>query len=346
MSSTNKPSRISCDAFSDESLPNRINNGIYNDFNNNLAYPLLNVKGVQLLRSNFVNSSLQLNDYNGQLLFVYCRAEDADNVSVQDFHVVRLHPSYFVPDVGFTDFVKNKYFNDGTELVASLNLAASANGDSTTYNPSWLAGDITFSFDQATRKISFVGNEASSYYSPVPPDHPDLEGFLSGLNQVRMNSINNVTNNYAGAMIQPRISGITMNQRIGFSLKYNNRPIFSTTETIKGCATSSGIPQITGSSTEADSWPILLGAQNINIYCDIICNGQDSRRRRHLLATIPIENDALGVCSYTASALDDYITQTSSEINALRFTFLDDNGNPFYFMANFNTNLELAVYYK
>ena len=77
MTSTNKPDRLACDAFSDPNIKSLGNSGVYTRFTNTLAQPLLNVKGIQLLRTNFVNSALQLNDYNGQLFFLYYRYTDA-----------------------------------------------------------------------------------------------------------------------------------------------------------------------------------------------------------------------------------------------------------------------------
>jgi hypothetical protein len=106
------------------------------------------------------------------------------------------------------------------------------------------------------------------------------------------------------------------------------------------------VPQLNAVATEADSWPIFLGSQNINIYCNAVAgSGQDSRTLRTLLATIPIENAPLGVCSYTLTSVDGPALSVGNEIYNLQFTFLDDNGNPFYFLPNYNTNLELNVFY-
>jgi len=350
MSTTSRPDRISCDAFSDVNLTVSPNNGIYNQFNNNLSMPLLNVKGIQLLRANFVNNSLQLNDYNGQLLFVYSRnnttAIPADGST---FRVIRLHPSWFVPYSGYTAFIKNKYFNNGTELVAALNAAASTGGDSATYNPSWLVNDVSFSFDTSTRKISFTGLTAGQYYAPIPADHPALPGFLSGANQVRMNAINSA-NTYGTATVQSYGAqlgiNITMNSRLGFALDYGNRGILWGATSVLGCATTSGVPQANAVAVEADSWPILLGSQNLNIYCNVTANGgQDSRSRKNLLATIPIENSPLGVCSYTLTSVEGHCLSVPGEIYNLQFTFLDDNGFPFFFLPNYNINLEMNVFY-
>ena len=352
MATTNRPDRISCDAFSDESLAYTANNANYTGFNNTLQRPLVGVKSLQLLRANFVNSSLQLNDYNGALLFVYSRnTTTAIPADGSTFHVVRLHPSWFVPNASFTSFVKNKYYNNGAELVADLNLAAATGGDSTLYNPSWLAGDVTFSFNTATRKISFAGTVNNLYYAPIPYDHPALPGFLiNAVHQVKMNGANNGAGGAGTGTLQPYarglIDGNIMNGRLGFAMGYNNKGIFWGSSSVVGCATTAGVPQLGLVSIEADSWPILLGSQNINVYCNVVSgSGQDSRNSRTLLATIPIENAPLGVCSYTLTSVEGPCLTVNDEIYTLQFFFADDFGTPFYFSNNYNVNLELNVFY-
>jgi len=352
MATTNRPDRISCDAFSDVNLFNLANNGNYSEFSNTLTQPLLNVKGVQLLRANFVNSSLQLNDYNGQCFFVYSRnTTTAIPSDGSTFHIVRLHPSWFVPNAGFTAFVKNKYYNSGTELATDLTAAAATGGDSTLYNPSWLAGDVTFSFNTATRKISFQGTVNNLYYAPIPYDHPALAGFLiNAVHQVKMNGYNNGAGGAGTGTLQPYarglLDGTTMNGRLGFAMGYGNRGIFWGASSVIGCATTTGVPQLGTVATEGDSWPILLGSQNINVYANIVAgSGQDSRTLRTLLATIPIENAPLGVCSYTLTSVDGPALSVGNEIYNISFSFLDDCGTPFYFSGNYNVNLELNVFY-
>ena len=347
MATTNRPDRISMDAFSDPTLPNAPNNGIYNTFTNNLTLPVVGVKAIQLLRANFVNSSLQLNDYNGQLFFIYSRnTTTAIPSDGSTFHVIRLHPSWFVPYAGYTAFTKNKYFNNGQELVTALNAAAATGGDSVTYNPLFIGDDVSFSFDTTTRKISFTGLNDTYYYAPIPFDHPALANFPTSVYQVRMNTINS-SDTYATATVQPYSGSVTMNSRLGFAMDYRNRGILWGANSIVGCATTSGIPQLKDIAVEGDSWPILLASQNLNIYCNALAGaGQDSRTRRTLLATIPIENVPLGVCSYTLTSVDGPALSVLNEVYNLQFTFLDDFGLPFYFMPNFNVNLELNIFYE
>jgi hypothetical protein len=342
----NRPDKVNVDSFSDPTLDTAGNNGYFSQFTNQLKEPILNVKGIQLLRANFVNPSLPLNDFNGQLIFVYSRnTTTAIPSDGSTFKVVRLLPSWYVPAASFTTYTKNKYFNNGTELVAALNAAASTSGDSATYNPSWVANDVSFSFDTTTRRISFTGNTATNYYAPVPADHPAMATFLSGVNRPKMNAAG-YSGSYALALNQPLNSNSLMNSRLGFALQYNNRGVFWTGSSILGCATSTGTPTVNGTSVEADSFPILVGSQNINVFCSVI-NGSstDTNANRNLIATLPIENGALGVNSYTLTSVEKPAKSVASEIYTLQFNFTDDYGNPFYFYNNMNVNLELNIYY-
>jgi len=346
----NRPDKVTIDSFSDPNLKSATNNGFFSQFTNQLNTPLLDVKGIQLLRANFVNPSLPLNDFNGQLIFVYSKNTTTAIPDSSTFHVVRLLPSWYVPAASFTAFTKNKYYNNGAELAAALTAAASTGGDSTTYNPSWLVNDVSFSFDTATRKISFTGLTANNYYAPVPADHPALPAFLSTYTGgdptgLKMNALG-FSGSYAAALIQPFNKGVTMNSRLGFSMSYFNTGIQWSGSSIQGCATTSGIPQADDIATEADSFPIMLGTQNINVYCSVISgSGNDSRIAKNLLATLPVENAPLGVNSYTLSSVEKPAKSVANEVYTLQINFTDDNGNPFYFYNNMNVNLELNIYY-
>lgn len=349
MTSVNKPDRLTCDAFSDPNIKSLGNSGVYNRFTNTLLQPLLNVKGIQLLRTNFVNSALQLNDYNGQLFFLYYRHTNATaaGIALTNMRCVRLHPSWFVPRSGFTTFTRNRYFNTVAELVAALNTAASANGDSTTYNPTWVAGDITFTYDANTRKISFTGNTAGNFYSPVAYDDPNVALFFANnpLYTPRMNGFNSA-GTYATATVQPWLAGNLMNPRLGFAMAFTTTGRWVGTGSIVGCASATEVPQANGVATEADSFPILIGAQNLNIFCSILgASGQSSTGRKNLLACIPLEHAALNVSSYTLSSVEGHELNVANEIYELTFEMTDDYGNPFFFQPNYNTQFEMNVYY-
>jgi hypothetical protein len=346
----NRPDKVTADSFSDPNLKYANNNGYFSQFTNALNTPILDVKGIQLLRANFVNPSLPLYDWNGQCIFVYAKNSNTTIPDSSVFHTVRLHPSWYVPATGYGTYVKNSYYNNGTELASNLNIAASAGGDSTLYNPSWLSNDVSFSYNTATRKISFQGLSSSNYYSPVPADHPALPAFLSTYTGpdptgIKMNALG-FSGSYANALPQPFVNGVTMNSRLGYGLSYNTRGLFWTGASVKGCATTTGIPQSNGIATEADSWPIMLGIQQVNVYLSVITgSGLDSGIKKNLLATIPIENASLGVNSYTLSSVEKPAKSVANEIYTLQFDFTDEEQNPVYFPPNMNVNMELNLFY-
>lgn len=339
MSCLNKPDRISCDAFSDSNLKYNNTGGNYTSFNNVLQQPLLNVRGLQLIRANFVNPVLQLND-NNQLMFWYYKGDDAVSlIHPTNLRTIRLYPSDFVPAAGFTDYTTNKYFNTVAELVVALNAAASANGDDATYNPLWIADEVEFSYNPDTRRISMTGLTAGKYFCVAAYDDPNV------IARLQSNSI--TMNGYGGVVVQKYSLNTTMNPRLGFSQGYFNRGSWWGSSSQLGVATLTGVPQLNAVPILANNTPILIGSQNINIFLNALgATGQDSRNKKNLLATIPLEFGALFVNSYTLTSLEQPAHIVNGEIYNMTFSFEDDYGNEVTMLGNYNTNLELNVFYN
>lgn len=344
MTSVNRPDRVIINSHDDPVIPTSANNGFYNRIVNNLQTPLLNVKGIQLDRANFINSSLPLNDFNGQLFFCYHRTTSATAaITLANIQIVRLHPSWFVPASGAA-FVKNKYYTYVTDLVTDLNLAASTGGDNVTFNPRWIVNDVTFTYNTATRRISFYGNTAGNFYAPVPADFPGLNTYFAA---ITMNALGGTR---AQPYSLPNAFGVapTMNARLGFAMSYRNRGIQWSATSVLGCASTTGIPQANGiaNATEADSWPILLGVQNVSIFLNAVNgSGLDSQNRKALLASIPMEAPPLGINAYTASSLQYPALSVANEVYNLEVVFLDENGDAYLIPQNYNTYLELSILY-
>jgi hypothetical protein len=348
MASLNRPDRLTLNAFSD---PNE-QGPTYSRFTNQLQTPLLGVKGIQLVNANFINSSLQLNDDNGQLMFFYyASATQAGIRTLAQLRCIRLLPSWFVPYAGFTAFTLNKYFNTGTELVAALNTAAAASGDSSTYNPIWTAGQVTFAFDTTTRRISVSSTDNTTYIAPAPADDPFvldlLRGTTDATKRIRMNGINS-SNTYATAMLQPYVENITMNARLGFTLSFFARGLWWGGSSQQGCATASGVPSNSSSvPVVADTPPILLGVQNVGVYLSVSTGGgmDTSNKRKNLIASIPIENAPYTINSYTTNSVEIPCLSTPNEIYEITVELLDDTGTPYLMPYNSNTQIGLALYY-
>jgi hypothetical protein len=334
MALLNRPDRITLDAYSDPQLKSSPNNGVYSSFMNRLTTPVLNAKAIQLLNANFVNSSLQLNDYS--LCFFYS-VGGTTNLSC-----VRLHPASYVPYPGFTQFVKNKYFNDCAELVAALNQAAVATGDNGTYNSLFNPNTISFAFDEATRRIT-ISHPTGGTLAPVAADDPRVLAVCSPTSTAIMMNGYNGNNAFSGSVRQPRQSGFTMNARLGFAMSYLTRGIWWNGSSVVGNACATGVKT---TSIEADANPILLGNQNVNIYLSIVNgSGMDSQNRKSLAGCCPIEFAPLNVNSYTFSSLQAELMSVPSEIYEVQVLLLDENGFPFPQSPNYNTQISIAVFY-
>jgi hypothetical protein len=346
MATLNRPDRLTLNAFGDLNRQGPT----YSRFSNTLKNPLLGVKGVQLVNANFINSSLQLNDYNGQLMFFYYASATQAGIRTQaQLRCIRLLPSWFVPYAGFTAFTINKYFNTGTELAAALTAAASTGGDSVTYNPIWVAGQVTFSFDTTTREFSILGN-GTDFIAPAAADDPfvldQLRGTTDATKRIRMNGINS-SDTYATATLQPYQENTTMNARLGYTQAFNARGIWVGSSSQQGCKTASGVPSNSSTvAVQADSTPILLGVQNVGVYLSISTGGGvDSLGRKNLIASIPIETAPLSINSYTTNSVEVPSLSTPNEIYSVDVELLDDTGAPFVQPWNYNTQIALALYY-
>jgi len=346
MATLNRPNRITLDAYSDPNLELANPNGVYSTFTNNFTTPVLNAKAIQLLNANIINSTLQLNDYS-LMFFYYSNASNANIAVAANLKCIRLHPASFVPAGGFTAFVKNKYYNDVDELVADLNTAATAGGDSVTYNPRWTAGEVVFSYDDATRRISIRGN-GTTFIAPAAADDPNIATYLATANQApRMNTFVNASAGYSSAPLQPYRAGFSMNSRLGFAMSYLATGLYWTSSSQRGCASSIGVPLNSNTIlVEADANPILLGVQNVYVYLDIVVgSGMDTQNRKNLAGTIPIEFAPLNINSYTFSSLQAELLSVPSEIYGVTVLLLDDTGFPFPQPPNFNTQMSIAVFY-
>lgn len=327
MSSTNRPDKVSLDAYSDPQLQTQNGNGVYSRFTNILRTPILNAKGIQLLNANFINSRLQLDD-NSQLMFFYWFG------SIGNLQMVRLLPSNFIPAAGFTAFTRNRYLNSVDELVAALNTSASAGGDVFASNPLWAANAIIFSYNAASRKIT-VQSRTADVISPAAADDPAVIAAMAS-NQFTMQTI-------GGVRIQPYVQTITMNARLGFAMSSVARPLWGGVSSVPRAANQTGVLAV---SIEADASPILLGTQNIGVYVSVVNGaGMDQTGRKNLLQTVPIEVAPLNINSYTCSSVEKPALSVPNEIYEITVDLLDDFGRPFFQPPNYNTELALAIYY-
>ena len=352
MATANRPNRITLDAYSDPQLEISGLNGVYSQFTNQLQTPILGAKSFELISATFINSCLQLNDASQLVFFYYRSVTQAGIRNTGNLSCVRLHPSTFVPYPGFTDYTKNEYFNTVQELVNALNLAANTGGDSAGYNPTWVAGDVVFSYDNDSRKISVASGNAGVYIAPAAADDPNIALLLQGLPpftgipyQIKMNGYNS-SNNYATATLQPFVLEQSMNARLGFAMSFNSQGLWWGASSQQGCATSTGVPQIFDIPIEADATPILLGAQSVGIYLDTVMGGgYDSATSKNLLSPVFIDVPPLNVVSYVPASVNQPLLSVAQEIYQITVRLVDDAGVPFVQTPNFNVRIEISIGY-
>ena len=348
MASVNRPNRITLDAYSDPQLLVKTVGGVYSSFTNVLKNPIIGAKGLQLVNANFINSSLQLNDQGQLFFFYYASATQAGIATLANLRCIRLYPSNFVPASGYTTFVLNDYFNTVDELITALNVAATASGDSATYNPLFTASQVNFYYDTGTRRISVAGN-VTTYIAPAAADDPNVRDVLLGTttptNRIKLPTFGST--NYATATFQPFVLGESMNARLGFAQGYLTRGLYWGASSQVGCATSTGVPSnSTSVYINADAFPILLGVQNVNVYLSVaVGGGLDSLGNKNLIASIPIEVPPLAINSYTTNSVEVPSLSTPNEIYEINVSFIDDAGMPFIQYPNYNSQICLAIYY-
>lgn len=343
MSLINRPNRVVLTSFADTNIHSNNVGGNFWSFTNNLQTPLLNVSEIQLLSASFVNPALQLNDYS-QLMFFYYASTTATGINVlANLRCVRLVPSWYIPVTGFTAYTPNQYFNDGSALVSQLNLAAATGGDSVTYNPLWVAGDITFSFNTNTRRISFTGNTSSTYYTPAAQNDPVVLDYLA-TNAIKLHSN---TGTGTTDLVQPYKLNVTMNPSLGFAMRFYNTGRNWGTGSYQGCACQLGYPQANTVAIVGDSFPILLGIENVKIYCSVVTgSGIDSGQKKNFMANVPIQNYGLCVNTFTLTSTNTPALRVGDEINTITFEFRDDHGNEVWFYENMAVTLELSIKYN
>lgn len=349
MSVLNRPNQITLDAYSDPQLEYSGNNGLYSRFTNVLNTPILKAKSVQVKSVNLVNTALQLNDQSQLMFFYYANASVSNIRSAANLRCVRLLPTTYWPFGGFTAFTRNRYFNTVQELVAALNLAASTGGDSTTYNPRWVANQVSFSYDATTRKISITGN-GTDYIAPCAADDSLVADFLNNTGSFTnqrpvMYGHNATASTYAASTLQPYVVGQSMNARLGWAMGYLNRGLWWSSSSQIGVATNTGIPHLT--IIEADASPILLASQNVGVYlAETTGSGLDSMRGKNLALSVPISVAPLNVLSYTSSGVENKLMSVPAEIYQFSVELRDELGLPFVQPPSYNVEITLAVKYE
>ena len=287
------------------------------------------------------NIALPLDD-NKDLMFFYHKLTTANPTPIQaNLKCVRLQPSNFQPAASFTAYTRNKYVANGTELATLLNVAASTGGDNISYNPIWVASDITFTYNTTTNKMTFAGTDATTgtSYCNAAYDSPIVAAYLAGSN-ILLNSL-------AGIVVQKYVQNQTMNLKLGYALGYNTAQPWSASPVL-GCAnlTGVGIGSAAG-AVPVDSYLNLVPTSAIYVFANWAGSaGQSGANNRNLLGVIPNTQPPFGVITYQEQGNAPFLTSVLDDIYDLTIELRTDVNTPYWLPDSASVNILLGLQYE
>lgn len=334
----NNPERVFLNSSDDER--NTTDFG-FSQFTCTFDTPILGAKKTMMLRATIPNAVVNIPDY--QLVFWYYRLPTATTVPNSTYlKAVRLYPSYYQPPAALTTGVLNRYVTDPGDLVTLLNAAAAAGGDSVTYNPFWVSGDVTFTYDTTSKQIYFEGNDGSSFYCPAGWNSPDVNAAIAGQTIV-MPSTANIAVTYP----QPLVKNYTLNLRVGYAMSGTSfGPQVLQVNAIPQYADITHTAYEDGIAVPPDSFPNLVYSQCIYLYSNIVAGvSLGSGGQHNLLAVVPNNVPPLGVIQYSALTVN-MMSKMVDTIYDITIEMRDDANQPFVLPDSAQVNLELAMVYE
>lgn len=336
-SRVNQPSRLFVNSDDDVSNPRSYG---FNSFSINLQTPVLNASKLQLVRTTIPNALQNIPNY--QLQFWYYRLPTATTTPSDTYlRCVRLYPSDYVAPNGYTNFTRNRYVTDPSELVTLLNAAATTSGDDNSYNPYWTTGDVVFSYSTTTKQISVTGQGSGVFYAIAGYNDPLVLTAQAGngaTGTIRLNSFN------GSDLIQPTVPQFTLNLRCGYAMSGQSIAAQNNTGNPQ-YANLTNTAFANGVAILADSYPNLVYTGSVFLYSDIVAgSSMGSGNQHNLLAVIPNNVPQLGVINYVAATLTwlNRIPDTIYQINVQMF---DDANQPYILPDSAIVNVELGIGY-
>jgi len=331
----NAPERVFLNSSDD---PRTVSDQGFSNFTCTFDTPILGAKKTMMLRATIPNAQVNIPDY--QLTFWYYSLPTSTSTpGTVSLRCVRLYPSYYqAPAALGTAFTKNRFFSDPADFVTQLNTAAAAGGDNALYNPYWVAGDITFSYNATTKQITFTGNTAGRFYCPAGWNDPIVTSALDDI--VMLNASNTAT------VVQPFLAQYTLNLRVGYAMSGDSfgYPVNRIGNTPQ-YADLTNSTYANGTAVPVDSYPNLVYSQCVYLYANIVAGvSLGSNKQHNLLAVVPSNAPQLGVIQYTALTVN-LMSKLVDTIYDISVDLRDDANQPFTLPDSAQVNLELAFVY-
>lgn len=332
----NQPTRLFISSEDDTTTPS---NGAYSQFTVNYKTPILGCRKAQLLRCTIPNASATgVTIPNYMCVFWYYQLPDSSTSPSSSYlKCVRLYPSnpiWSATVTSYTTYSQNRYFSNPQDLVNALNIAAASGGDNVSYNPTWVAGDISFSFNSLTNQISMTGLTSGKFYGIAGYNDPNIAAAAANI----------TCPIYSGTIQQPYVPQQTLNLRVGYSLSGQALNLQGYTPNLL-YANIGNIHYAYNVAIPPDSFPDLVYTQCVYLYSNL-CLGSSvtSNNRHNLLSVAPITAGQLVISQYVALTIN-YLLNTPDTIYNITVEMRDDNDQPFYLNDNNTVNIEIALSY-
>jgi hypothetical protein len=294
----------------------------------------------------------------------------AASVTQPYLYMIRLQPSWLPPELIGTQYAYNRTFTDYGDLVAELNKACAADPLGSPYTePSstfkYLANDISFSYNQTYNKIAMTGASAAQFYLPAGYSDPNIFNInnanaaeallqLYTTETILTGAFPYAIGGYAGQG-QPYTPNRTLNMRLGWTWNGNIGNIANYKNQFRPVPyyafdyINSGLPiAATVLSTlinNAPSYANLVNTATVIVFLDVVGGStQDSTGAGGVLGSVPLSTQNNGV-GFFDKVLSHKLTKIPSQLQELRFTLKDEQGNPFLLPNSAVVNLEIGVEY-
>jgi hypothetical protein len=235
----------------------------------------------------------------------------------------------------------------------------------------YIKNDIAFSYNQTYNKIVFKGQTADYYYLPASYSDPNIFDPITPLKPTTGAALRLgvVTNEYVPPVVleptyllggyagngQPWTVYRTLNMRLGWTWNGNTasipdyknqfRPVPTYVFNYGSIDVFKTVKVLTTLSNTALTYANLVNTATVIVFLDIVAGStQDSTGAGGVLGSVPlnIQNNGVG---FFDKVLSQKLTKIPSQLQELRFTFKDEQGNPFLMPNSAVVNLEIGVEY-
>ena len=283
----------------------------------------------------------------------------AASITQPYLYMIRLQPSWLPPELVGTQYAYNRTFTDYADLSTELIKAAtndplgspftSAGGE---YN--YLANDVSLNYNATYNKIEATWIDDKIYYLPAGSEDRNLSAAAEALYYDTI-GVSNVNLGGGCGDGQPYKLYRTLNMRLGWTWNGNTasipnyknqvRPIPTYTWTNPHNNNLEVTPAANIDNFIAPCYASLVNTATVSIFLDLVGgSSQDSTGAAGVLATVPlnVQNNGIG---FFDKVLSHKLTKIPSQLQELRFTLKDEQGNPFMLPNSAVVNLEIGVEY-